>query len=282
MSGLLSRTDSRPAPAPGVARDAAAPPRFSIVTVTRNDLEGLKATCRSIAGQGFQGLEWIVVDGASTDATAGWLAQASVTVPWHWTSEPDAGIYDAMNKGIERARGDYLIFMNSGDTFPDDRVLDRIAAEIAAADGPIDFLFGDAYDRDRDGAMHYRAARDAAWRRVGMFTHHQAMVFRRGALNGLHYDPSHRYSADYAFVCTFLGADRPIRKVGFPICTFLLGGEHDLHRVAAIREDWRVRRTVLRQPLPVRVALASAAVLHHLLKRVAPGVTGRFRYGPRR
>lgn len=101
-------------------------PLFTIITITRNDLAALKRTRESVARQGFQDREHLIVDGASTDGTVQWL-ESSTNPDVTWISEPDEGVYDAMNKGGYRARGRLLIFLNAGDTYRDNWVLDRIA-----------------------------------------------------------------------------------------------------------------------------------------------------------
>jgi GT2 family glycosyltransferase len=90
----------------------------SIVTITRNDLTGVQATVASVRGQREVGIQHIVVDGASTDGTPQWLEDQSWSDGSLFISEPDLGIYDAMNKGAAFATGDLLVFMNGGDRFP--------------------------------------------------------------------------------------------------------------------------------------------------------------------
>src|SRR5256885_15677190 len=118
--------------------------KFSVITVTLNDLAGLQATLASTLRQQHQDLEAIVIDGGSFGDTKEWLSsQADVRI--RWLSEPDRGLYDAMNKGLDRARGDYVVFMNSGDTFADDEVLQKVAAAAAVRPRP-DLVYGDAID----------------------------------------------------------------------------------------------------------------------------------------
>lgn len=103
-------------------------PLITIITIAWNDLAALKRTRESVARQGFQDREHLIVDGGSTDGTVEWLqsiADRDVT----WVSEPDEGVYDAMNKGGYAARGNLLIFLNAGDTYRDTWVLDRIAED---------------------------------------------------------------------------------------------------------------------------------------------------------
>jgi len=90
--------------------------KLSIVSVTLNNINGLKKTATSILQQSWKDFEWLIIDGGSTDGTQHYLSSLEDKSTW-WISEHDTGIYSAMNKGIARASGDYLIFMNAGDTF---------------------------------------------------------------------------------------------------------------------------------------------------------------------
>ena len=90
--------------------------RVSVITVNLNNREGLQKTIHSVIGQTYPNIEYIVIDGASTDGSVK-IIDDNVSNIHLWRSEADSGIYDAMNKGIELATGDYLIFLNSGDYF---------------------------------------------------------------------------------------------------------------------------------------------------------------------
>jgi hypothetical protein len=102
-------------------------PLVSVVTITRNNLEGLVRTRASVVGQHYPAVEHVVVDGASDDGTAGWLASQSERLDW--VSEPDRGRYDAMNRGTRRANGVLLWYLNAGDTFSTPGVLDLVVAD---------------------------------------------------------------------------------------------------------------------------------------------------------
>jgi glycosyltransferase involved in cell wall biosynthesis len=110
-----------------VESEVSAQPLVSVVTITRNNLDGLVRTRASVAGQTYPAVQHIVVDGASDDGTAEWLASHSE--PLDWVSEPDRGRYDAMNKGTRRAGGVLLWYLNSGDTFSTPSVLDLVVAD---------------------------------------------------------------------------------------------------------------------------------------------------------
>lgn len=102
-------------------------PLFSIVTVCLNDLEGLKKTVSSVKAQTFEDYEYIVVDGGSTDGSVEYLRSVS---PNHFTSEPDDGIFFAMNKALRMCTGEYICFMNAGDVFYDEYVLMHVSKQI--------------------------------------------------------------------------------------------------------------------------------------------------------
>jgi len=114
---------------------------FSIVTVCKNPGASLWVTQESLQRQTYGNFEWVVIDGVSTDGTLEQLKlHPGVTT---LVSEPDAGIYDAMNKGVRRAKGDFVFFLNAGDTFFDCTVLEQVAAMLALH--PSDVLYGDAW-----------------------------------------------------------------------------------------------------------------------------------------
>jgi putative colanic acid biosynthesis glycosyltransferase len=107
------------------------PPWLSVVTVVRNDLPGLERTHASLAEQVLRDFEWILIDGASTDATRARASELLAEGIARGVSEPDTGIYDAMNKGLRLARGSHVLFLNAGDRLlgPDSLARARTAME---------------------------------------------------------------------------------------------------------------------------------------------------------
>jgi len=99
-------------------------PKTSIITVNFNNLVGLKKTLDSVFNQTFKDFEYIVIDGGSTDGSTEYLERESRKIDYY-ISEPDSGVYNAMNKGMEKAKGDYIIFLNSGDHFFNKKVLEQ-------------------------------------------------------------------------------------------------------------------------------------------------------------
>jgi glycosyltransferase involved in cell wall biosynthesis len=98
--------------------------KLSIITINYNNLVGLKRTVESVVNQTWNEFEYILVDGGSTDGSAEYIRSQSDKIDY-WVSEPDKGIYNAMNKGIAKATGEYLLFLNSGDHFFNDIILEQ-------------------------------------------------------------------------------------------------------------------------------------------------------------
>src|SRR5690606_41497725 len=109
-------------------------PVLSIITVTFNCRDLLPRTLESVQEQSFPGIEHVVVDGASTDGTLD-LIRAHADRLGSWVSEPDKGIYDAMNKGLHMARGEYVLFLNAGDTFFSKDTVGEVCAPSAGPAG---------------------------------------------------------------------------------------------------------------------------------------------------
>lgn len=99
--------------------------KLSIITINLNNISGLKDTMQSVVSQTFKDLEWIVIDGGSTDGSKELIEKNSDKIS-HWVSEKDNGIYQAMNKGIRLAQGEYLLFLNSGDYLTEDTIIEQV------------------------------------------------------------------------------------------------------------------------------------------------------------
>jgi len=121
-------------------------PLISIITVNLNDVEGLKRTMTSASEQTFMEFEYIVIDGGSTDGSKEFIESYSNKIDY-WVSEKDSGIYNAMNKGIKMASGEYLLFLNSGDWLFNKKVLDVVSKELVDCD----MLYGNIVKAFNDG-----------------------------------------------------------------------------------------------------------------------------------
>ena len=217
-------------------------PLFSIITVTWNAAGVLPATLRSVRQQTCTDYELLLMDGASTDDTLAVARQADIA-SMRVFSEPDRGLYDAMNKGIDRARGKYLIFLNAGDAFASDTVLARLA--VLANDNP-DVMYGQTQLVDARGNVvgmrHLTAPRKLTARSFtqGMLVCHQAFVARRTLAP--QYDLRYRYSADYDWCINVLDVASACAYAGDePLVSYLNeGGTTNRHHLASLWERYRI------------------------------------------
>ncbi len=174
-------------------------PLFSIITVTYNAASTIGPTLESVAAQTCTLFEYIVIDGASTDPTVEQVKKAAIKGT-RLLSEPDKGLYDAMNKGLAMAEGDYVIFLNAGDSFHSPDTLQNIADAALANDYP-GVIYGQTdlvgSDRKRIGERHLRAPEVLSYEsfKNGMLVCHQAFVALRCITSS--FDTSFRFSSDY-------------------------------------------------------------------------------------
>ncbi len=251
---------------------------ITVVTIVRNDLHGLLKTRASLAEQTSKEFEWIIVDGASNDGTA--EMAASFDEPYASArSERDSGIYDAMNKGLDRATGEFVVFLNARDTFADSEVLETVSANLRASKA--DYLYGDNMEEFGGGRSLYKRAQGHERLAYGMFACHQTMFFRRSMIGSLRYDTSLRISGDYAFTAKFLLQKRPrICRVDRALCIFDLSGASLTDRKRGREENWRVQRDVLGLSLPRRCLTRLAYVSTAFLATQVPGLYKALRYRP--
>lgn len=211
----------------------AAEPTFelTVITVCRNVLQELQSTVESVLAQKRRGdlrIEHVVVDGASADGTPEWLAEALAAGKIDaYVSEPDGGIYDAMNKGIRMARGAVLNFMNAGDCF-------CAGADLCACVRPVaEGRYGSSVAATRyltpDGTLHHRMAPDARRAYYDIIGCHQAYFFSTALCRecGGYDDGSFRSAADLALM------NAVMQRSGLPLCLraevadFRMGGFSD-------------------------------------------------------
>lgn len=207
-----------------VVQDAA--PVVSVITVCRNAAATLEACVSSVAGQTWPRIEYIVVDGASTDGSAA-IFESHVKAISLLVSEPDRGIYDAMNKGLARATGEFVIFMNADDRFATPDAVEKAMAEIAQApDG--DVYYGSLEVRSADRTVRHdppppaRAAEEMVF---GCLPH-QATFARRSAFDRTGpFDLRWRRHADYDWWLKVLAdPELRVRRIRTLVASFAVGG----------------------------------------------------------
>lgn len=200
-------------------------PWLSVITVCFNAMRVLPSTVESLRAQRASGVEWVVVDGASTDGSTEWLR---LQQPDRLISEPDRGIYDAMNKAIDLATGEWLFFLNAGDAFVDPDVLVDVATALQGNGGVTpDLLWGDVL---------YTGARGTRRRRFHWVTRkrllfgdlcHQAVFVRRSLVHRLgKFDDRLRYNADFDWFLRAFRARATLQYFRRDIALFDDGGAH--------------------------------------------------------
>lgn len=194
--------------------------KFSVVTVCYNAKSELERTCESLKMQTFCNFEWIVVDGASSDGTLEFL-QHELLVK-RFVSEPDTGVYNAMNKALDLCQGDFVIFMNAGDEFFNPFVLEK-AADALIQNPACQFLFGDACIMPEIGRPFFREYLEPIGQQNIC---HQSIFYRRKLfLNFGKYDEHFQIVADYDFNLRVLIHQQIVPyHLNYPICKFYYGG----------------------------------------------------------
>ena len=171
--------------------------KLSIITVNLNNEEGLKRTIESVINQKFTDYEYLIIDGGSADASID-LVRNYLSYISHFVSEPDSGVYEAMNKGISLATGDYLLFLNSGDYLADSEAL----AQLLDCDTAADLIYGDMEQLYRDGSRTIAVMPEkiSAEFLLDKTLCHPATLIKRSlfSIYGL-YDTRYRIVADWAF-----------------------------------------------------------------------------------
>lgn len=184
-------------------------PKISIITVCFNASTDLKNTIDSVRAQDFKDYEYIVVDGGSRDDTLSIIRQNG-DVMTKWVSEPDKGIYDAMNKGIKMATGDWVIMMNAGDVFADFKVLQNVFSK--SIPDTKSFLYGDTLLRLKNGRLLRRVT---SWKDGNV--NHQAVIYRRclHQEHGLYIVTPKIIISDYLFFIRI--PKEQVQKIDMPI-----------------------------------------------------------------
>lgn len=173
--------------------------KISIITVNLNNLSGLQKTAESILNQSLNDFEFIIIDGGSTDGSKEYITSIGNRVNY-WVSEPDTGIYNAMNKGIEVATGEYLCFLNSGDLFFDAETLAHVAKKVT--DSTIGIYYGDViFDEKRKRRLIPAPVKLDYPFLIGNSINHQSSFIKRSLFDEIfYYNENLRIIADWEFV----------------------------------------------------------------------------------
>lgn len=217
-------------------------PKFSIITVTYNAEATVEDTIQSVIAQTYRHIEYIVIDGASKDRTLSIVEKYRDSIT-HLVSEPDKGLYDAMNKGIRLATGDYLCFLNAGDSFHEDDTLQQMVHTLKGGELP-DVLYGETALVDHEGHFlrmrRLSAPKVLTWKsfRQGMLVCHQAFFAKRSLVED--YDPAYRFSADFDWCIRVMKKARTLHNTHLLIIDYLQEGMTTQNRKASLKERFRI------------------------------------------
>jgi len=230
-------------------------PKISVVTVCWNALENLRRTVDSVASLSYDNVEYLVIDGASGDGSVDYLNSRRDVIDV-LVSEPDNGIYDAMNKGARLASGDFVIFMNAGDTFAGIDVIDRLLPYFPESD----VIYGSVV---RNGVVKPAEEPHNGHR---MYFCHQSAFVRRECLLEYPFDTTHRMSADFKQFKQLYLAGRRFCRTDVPVANFDLTGVSNVQRSKGIWDNIMVIRET--DSLADRIKLLPRLYFVYLLLKI--------------
>lgn len=242
-------------------------PLISIISVVRNDPDGLSATRASLTAQQWQGFEWRVADGGSQDGTLARLAGPGRQPDW-LDSRPDGGPFAGMDRAADGARGGYLLFLNAGDCLADPMVLADLVP-VLRTKAP-DLLYGDSLEDPGDGRIRRKPARHWRWCFYGMPAHHCAILYRRAGITGQKLDQGYRIAGDYAFTLAVIRRARRVYQTNRVIARFAPGGLSRRHAALGRQEQAAIRREVLGLPQILSIGINLLHIVAYSCRTLCP------------
>ncbi|MDR0962238.1 MAG: glycosyltransferase [Mediterranea sp.] len=219
-----------------------ATPTFSIITVTYNAEAVLDDTLQSVIAQSYHRVEYILIDGASTDGTLA-IAERYKTHITHLVSEPDKGLYDAMNKGLALASGDYVCFLNAGDAFHSSDTLLQMVHTLPKGSMP-DIIYGETalVDAHRHFVRMRRLSTPEVltWKsfKQGMLVSHQAFFAKRTLTEP--YNLQYRFSADFDWCIRVMKKAQTLHNTHLTLIDYLEEGMTTRNRRKSLIERFRI------------------------------------------
>lgn len=241
-------------------------PLISIITITLNDQDGLVKTINSVKNQTItEVFEHIVIDGISNYDARSLVEKLNHSVIFYQDS--DAGIYDAMNKGLDYASGCYILFLNSGDEFSTNFVVANISTALKNYNP--DFLYGDSLELSGSVFLLKKArSYKLAW--LNMFTHHQAMLYKKEIVYDLRYSLAYPQAADYDFTLRFLSRVNKVYYMPEPICIFERGGVSGKNLRQSIKDLYNIRKITMGLNPTLSILVLMPGLIMFLIRRMMP------------
>jgi len=215
--------------------------KVSVITVVYNDSKGLERTIKSVVNQSFHNFEYIIIDGGSEDGTLDIIKEHRDDIDY-WVSEPDEGIYDAMNKGLLQSSGEWGIFMNAGDSFAGIKVLEKVFTNNNYTSG-INFIVGKTR-RSYFNGFYISEPDFFCDPRIGMGFSHQSVFFRVDYHKENLFNLDYKLMADFEFFCRAKG----FRYFPITISNFITGGASRLSWKLNIKERYKIFKKYVDAP----------------------------------
>lgn len=218
-------------------------PKFSVITVCYNAQATLEDTIQSVIAQTYHHVEYIIVDGASKDRTLSIINRYRDRITTV-VSEPDKGLYDAMNKGLRLATGDYVCFLNAGDSFHEDDTLQQMVHTLRELTELPDVLYGETALVDVEGHFvrmrRLQAPEHLTWHsfRQGMLVCHQAFFAKRTLAEP--YDLRYRFSADFDWCIRIMKKSKVLHNTHLTLIDYLEEGMTTRNHKASLHERFRI------------------------------------------
>ncbi|MDO4512201.1 MAG: glycosyltransferase family 2 protein [Bacteroidales bacterium] len=220
--------------------------KISVITVAYNVANEIEQTIKSVIGQTYKNIEYIVIDGGSTDGTVDIIKRYADRIHY-WVSEPDKGIYNAMNKALRHVTGDYVNFMNAGDWFADENVVSDVFGRMVAAQQipvkekrKITAIYGDTYDKYVFGyALRQGLDVDKHMLTLHCFSH-QSVFIDADVMKAKKYDEGFRVCADANFFYQIYVEGYTFKYVKRVIAVFDKGGLSSASHATVYREHSRI------------------------------------------
>ena len=218
--------------------------KYSIITINYNNADGLRRTIESVVSQTFDNYEYVIIDGGSTDGSVDVIKEYEHNITY-WVSEKDGGIYNAMNKGVKAAHGEYLIFMNSGDVFYSDSVL----LDITSTNKSEDIIVGKVFTNEGNEFL-YQPDQPTMYFFYSSTIPHQGAFIKKWLLDKYPYDETLKITADWKFfVDAVVFENCTISFINVPVSMF------DTEGVSTTNPEktWSEKISAMRTMLPERV-----------------------------
>lgn len=216
--------------------------KISVITVTYNARRWLERTLKSVIAQATDAVELLIIDGGSTDGTLELIGKYEDKIDY-WISEPDKGLYDAMNKGLRQATGDYVWFINAGDTIAASTTVRLLLDQLKGKELP-DVIYGETGICDESGrsigTRRLKAPEQLNWKsfKWGMLVCHQSFLAKRAGVPL--YDLQYKLAADYDWCIRCLKQAKSVHNSHLVLSEFLEGGVSSLRRREGLKERYRI------------------------------------------